>query len=247
VFKITMTKQSAKTNISDAEIAELKESAIFAEKDRTHFSVRFLAVGGLMTPEKLRELADFAERFGNGTVHLTTRQGAEIPHVPYEKLAALKKSLANSTLEPARSGACVRSITACPGGYCKFSGIDTQRLAADLFKRFGNRNNLPHKFKIAVCGCSHCCSKPHENDLGVMGEGKNYVIFVGGMAGKTPRWGDRLPFVIRSKTVLFRLVDAVIQWYSQNGNEKERFGAAIERIGLTRFIADLEERIGKFL
>ncbi|MDR1491767.1 MAG: hypothetical protein LBT05_03475 [Planctomycetaceae bacterium] len=238
-----MPPKSGDIVISDAEIAQLKESAIFAEKDRTHFSVRFLTIGGMMTPEKLRDIAAFAERFGNGTVHLTTRQGAEIPHVPYAKLAALRKALETSPLKPARSGRCVRSITACPGTYCKFSDIDTQQLTADLFEQFGDRNNLPHKFKIAVCGCSHCCSKPQENDLGVMGEGKNYIIFVGGMAGKTPRWGDRFPFVIRDKTVLFRLVDATIQWYTKHGNEKERFGTTIERVGLSQFVAEMMQII----
>ncbi|MDR1384477.1 MAG: hypothetical protein LBJ67_11645 [Planctomycetaceae bacterium] len=239
-----MTKQPGDIVISDAEIAELKESAIFAEKNRTHFSVRFLVVGGLMTPEKFRSIAALADRFGNGTIHLTTRQGAEIPHVPYAKLAALRKSLETSPLEPARSGRCVRSITACPGTYCKFSDIDTQQLAADLFEQFGNRNNLPHKFKIAVCGCSHCCSKPQENDLGVMGEGKNYIIFVGGMAGKTSRWGDRFLFAIRDKNILFRLVDAIIQWYVEHGVPKERFGTTIERVGLPQLVTEIEKIVG---
>jgi dissimilatory sulfite reductase (desulfoviridin) alpha/beta subunit len=155
----------------------------------------------------------------------------------------LRQALEKTPLELARSGRCVRSITACPGTYCKFSEIDTQQLAANLFERFGNKNNLPHKFKIAVCGCSHCCSKPQENDLGVMGEGKNYVIFVGGMAGKTPRWGNRFPFVIRNKTILLRFADATIQWYVKYGGEKERFGTTIERVGFPKFVAELEKLI----
>ncbi|MDR1486306.1 MAG: hypothetical protein LBT09_15995 [Planctomycetaceae bacterium] len=231
--------QSTQSTISDQEIAKLKESALFSEKGKIKFSSRLLVIGGLLTAKQLRELAKFASRYGDGTVHLTTRQGVEIPHIPYEKLKLFQRAVGKSSLQPAQSGKCVRAITACPGTYCKFGTIDTQLLAKELFKRFGNRKNLPHKFKIAVSGCRHCCSKPHENDLGVMGIGK-FAIFVGGMAGKTPRWGDKLPFDIKEKPKLFKIINAVIKWYEKNGNDKERFGATIERIGLENLLENLK-------
>jgi dissimilatory sulfite reductase (desulfoviridin) alpha/beta subunit len=220
----------------DAEIAKLKKSALFAEKGKTHFTARFLVIGGLVTPKELRAAATLAQRFGNGTVHLTTRQGFEIPHIPYEKLPKLKKAVEKLPLEPARSGECVRAIVACPGTYCKLGSIDTQGLAQTIFKKFGKRKNLPHKFKIAVSGCQHCCSKPQENDLGIMGADKGFAIFVGGMAGKTPRWGDKLPVVIQARSELLKLIKTVIDWYIVNGNDKERFGATIERIGLANLL-----------
>ncbi|MDR2642880.1 MAG: hypothetical protein LBC74_08800 [Planctomycetaceae bacterium] len=225
--------------ISDQEIAKLKESALFSEKGKTKFSSRILVIGGFLTAEQLREIATFATRYGDGTVHLTTRQGVEIPHISYEKLSLFKRAIEKSSLRSAQSGKCVRAITACPGTYCKFGTIDTQLLAQELFKRFGNRKNLPHKFKIAVSGCKHCCSKPQENDLGVMGVG-NFAVFVGGMAGKTPRWGDRLSFDIKEKSKLFNIIDAIIKWYENNGNDKERFGTTIERVGLTNLLEYLK-------
>jgi dissimilatory sulfite reductase (desulfoviridin) alpha/beta subunit len=230
---------STQSIISDQEIAKLKESALFSEKGKTKFSSRILVIGGLLTADQLREIAKFATRYGDGTIHLTTRQGVEIPHIPYEKLTLFRRAIDKSSLKPAQSGKCVRAITACPGSYCKFGTIDTQLLAKEVFKQFGKRKNLPHKFKIAISGCRHCCSKPHENDLGVMGVG-NFAVFIGGMAGKTPRWGDRLPFDIKEKNKLFKIIDAAINWYQKNGNDKERFGKTIERIGLTNLLEDLK-------
>jgi dissimilatory sulfite reductase (desulfoviridin) alpha/beta subunit len=231
-------QKSKQTSVSDQEIAKLKESALFSEKGKTKFSSRILVIGGQLTSKNLREIASFASRYGDGTVHLTTRQGVEIPHIPYEKLRLFRRALEKSSLQAAQSGKCVRAITACPGTYCKFGTIDTQQLAKEIFKRFGDRNNLPHKFKIAVSGCKHCCSKPQENDLGVMGVG-NFAVFVGGMAGKTPRWGDRLPFDIKEKTKLFKIINSAIKWYEKNGNDKERFGATIERVGLEKLLENL--------
>ncbi|MDR2438491.1 MAG: hypothetical protein LBE12_03835 [Planctomycetaceae bacterium] len=225
--------------ITDAEIAKLKESAIFAEKGKTHFTARFLVTGGLMTPEQLRAAATIAKRYGNGTVHLTTRQGFEIPHIPYKKLPSMRKAIEKLPIESARSGKCVRSIVACPGTYCKFGGIDTQGLAKDIARKFEKRKNLPHKFKIAVTGCRNCCAKPQENDLGVLGVGKNFAVFVGGMAGKTPRWGDRLPVILKNKTELLALIKVIIDWYAAHGLDKERFGSTIERVGLSNMLVDI--------
>ncbi|MDR1270556.1 MAG: hypothetical protein LBK82_13625 [Planctomycetaceae bacterium] len=45
-----------------------------------------------------------AKRYGNGTVHLTIRQGFEIPHIPYEKLPLMWKSVEKLPIEPTRSG-----------------------------------------------------------------------------------------------------------------------------------------------
>ncbi|MDR3183392.1 MAG: hypothetical protein LBT89_10855 [Planctomycetaceae bacterium] len=227
--------------ITPEEITALKASAIFAEKDKQHFSARFLVVGGLYSAEKLRTAAALAKRYGSGEVHFTTRQGFEIPHIPYAKLQRFREAVKKTPLEPARSGACVRGITACPGTYCKFGTIDTQGTAQAVFKKFGKRGKLPHKFKIAVGGCRHCCSKPQENDLGIMGVAGAYAIFVGGMAGKTPRWADRLPNTVKTQKELLQIIGKIIDWYAANGNTKERFGAVIERIGLAKLIESLTQ------
>ena len=228
-----------KNTITEQEIATLKSSGMFVEKGKTHFSVRFLVVGGHLTSEQLSTIAKFAKKYGDGFVHLTTRQGIEIPHVPYQKLPLLQRAVDKAGLKFAPSGPCVRAVVACPGTWCKFGLIDTQTIAAEIFKRFGKRKGLPHKFKISVGGCRHCCAKPQENDLGVMGVPGGYAVFVGGMAGKTPRWADQLPFVVKDKKVLWKLLKAIIDWFEQHGNPKERFGATIERIGLQRLLDDI--------
>ena len=72
-----------------------------------------------------------------------------------------------------------------------------------------------------------------------MGVPGGYAVFVGGMAGKTPRWADRLPFVIEKNTSLWKLIGKIIDWFNKHGNPKERFGATIERLGLQSLLDDL--------
>jgi dissimilatory sulfite reductase (desulfoviridin) alpha/beta subunit len=233
------SRKGGTISVTDEEIAAFKSAGMFAEKDKTHFSVRFLVIGGQLTSENLTDIAKWAKRYGDGLVHLTTRQGVEIPHVSYGKLPLLCKAVEKSDLQSAPSGPCVRSVVACPGTWCRFGLIDTQKIASEIFERFGQRKNLPHKFKIAVGGCRHCCSKPQENDLGLMGVPGGYAVFVGGMAGKTPRWADRLPFVVKDKPTLWKLCRTIINWFDKHGNPKERLGTTIERIGLPCLLNDL--------
>ena len=102
--------------------------------------------------------------------------------------------------------------------------------------RLGGRAGLPHKFKIGISGCPNGCTKPKENDLGIMGQGKGFALFVGGKMGKQPRWADLLPLKIADEDRLFRVADAVIDWFAAEGQPGERFASTIDRVGLDRLV-----------
>lgn len=210
-----------------------------AEKGDELFSVRIGVVGGHLDAVQLKTIGELAERFAQGEVHLTTRQGVEIPHVPYENLEPMRKALENSGLRLASAGKCVRGIVACPGTYCKFGQFDTQKLAVRLHAKFGGRGNLPHKFKISIAGCRHGCTKPQENDLGILGTAKGFEVFVGGKMGKSPRLADRLPGTITSDAQLETMIEAILRWFSAHGSLGERLGSTLDRLGTTQFLAEL--------
>jgi dissimilatory sulfite reductase (desulfoviridin) alpha/beta subunit len=226
-------------SLSADELKSLKNRAMMAEKTDGLFSVRLGVVGGHLETRHLSAIADAAERFGDSQIHLTTRQGVEIPHVPYENLKPLRSALEEAGLRLASAGKCVRGITACPGTYCKFGQFDTQQLAGKLHEKFGGRGGLPHKFKIGIAGCHHGCTKPQENDLGILGTTAGFSIFVGGKMGKSPRFADRLPHPVREEDELHAVIEAILQWYSAHGLPSERLGSTIERLGIQNLLAAL--------
>jgi dissimilatory sulfite reductase (desulfoviridin) alpha/beta subunit len=226
---------------SPEELKSLKAQAMMAEKGKERFSVRLSVIGGRMEASQFQAIADLAQRFGDGSLHLTTRQGVEIPHVPPENLAPLRAALEAAGLQLAAAGKCVRGITACPGSYCVYGLIDSQGLAQKLHARVGARAGLPHKFKISIAGCPNGCTKPKENDLGVQGRAAGFTIFVGGNMGKHPRWADILPLQIQEEGNLFKVVERVIDWYAAEGRPGERFGATIDRVGLERLVQSLSD------
>lgn len=137
------------------------------------FNVRVITRNGKITAEEHRVIAEAAERFGSGSVTMTTRLTLEIQGVKYEKLDDLFAFLKENNLETGGTGSLVRPIVSCKGTTCQYGLADTFDLSEKLHERFYKGYHtvtLPHKFKIAVGGCPNNCVKPDLNDLGIIGQ-----------------------------------------------------------------------------
>ncbi len=155
--------------MNEADYKELKKGGMMRQREPGLFSVRLHVVGGRLDASQLQAIRDAAERFGRGTVHLTSRQGVEIPFARAESLAALKEFLAPSGLGVGVCGPTVRTVTACQGcAVCPSGVIDSPALAEALDREFYGKP-VPHKFKMGVSGCANNCIKAEENDVGIKG------------------------------------------------------------------------------
>ena len=144
--------------------AALKKGGFMRQKQKGCFSLRLAVVGGNLTAENIKTVAEVAEKYGHGYVHMTSRQGIEIPFIKVEDINEVKEELAKGGVGPR-----VRTITACQGAaICPSGCIDTYTLAKELDARYFGRE-LPHKFKFGVTGCQNNCLKAEENDVGIKG------------------------------------------------------------------------------
>ena len=57
-------------------------------------------VGGTLTAENLKKIAEVAEKYGDGYVHLTSRQGVEIPFIKLDDIDDVKDDLAKGGCKP---------------------------------------------------------------------------------------------------------------------------------------------------
>lgn len=148
---------------------ELKKGGMMRQAEAGFFSVRLHVVGGRLISAQLRAIQEAANRFGRGEIHLTSRQGVEIPHVPQGALASLKEFLAPSGVGIGVAGPTVRTVTACQGcRVCPSGVIDSPELAEAVDKELYGKS-VPHKFKIGISGCVNNCMKAEENDAGIKG------------------------------------------------------------------------------
>ncbi len=156
-------------------VDELKRVGIIGQKQKDFYLIRLRTVGGGMTAEELNTVSEVSRKYGNGQVHLTTRQAIEIHNIHVENLQAAREEIEACGIVLGVCGPRGRGIVACPGNATCTSGlIETRELAAEFDEAY-LRMPAPHKFKIGISGCPNNCSKPIENDVGIMG-------------GVLPRW-----------------------------------------------------------
>lgn len=84
------------------------------QKQKNNFSLRLRVVGGNLTAKQLAKIAEVSDKFGDGYVHLTSRQSVEIPFIKLDDIDEVKAALAEGDVEP---GVCGPSPyrTACQG------------------------------------------------------------------------------------------------------------------------------------
>jgi dissimilatory sulfite reductase (desulfoviridin) alpha/beta subunit len=147
----------------------LKQGGFMRQSQKDNFSLRLKIVAGTVTAEQLPKLAEVAEKYGKGYVHLTTRQGVEIPFIKLEDIDAVKAELAKVNLHPGVCGPRVRTVIACQGNIlCPHGLINAEDIGKKTDERYYGKV-LPHKFKFAITACINSCAKPQENDFGAMG------------------------------------------------------------------------------
>ena len=88
--------------------ATLKKGGFMRQKQKNNFSLRLRTVGGHMSAEQLAKVAEVAEKYGEGYVHLTSRQGVEIPFIKLDQIEEVKNALAEGDVVP---GVCAVSYT----------------------------------------------------------------------------------------------------------------------------------------
>ncbi|RJQ28770.1 MAG: sulfite reductase subunit C [Peptococcaceae bacterium] len=155
------------------------KNAFFISKNKGQVTARVRVPGGHLEVKYLDIIKEIAGRYGNGTVHCTTRQALAIPGIPAEKIPAVKKLLAPyiqgvevdsgvdiKDLEGGFPAPLPHNITACIGSRdCVMSAIDTTDLALKLERSFYPGSLV---LKMGVSGCANDCAKVHLQDVGII-------------------------------------------------------------------------------
>nr|WP_028829571.1 sulfite reductase subunit C [Proteocatella sphenisci] len=160
----------------DINTKKLKKNAFRITKQRGITASRIRVPGGHLNAEFLSVIQNIAQTYGNGTVHITSRQGFELPGIKFEDIDRV-----NELLQPVIEGldinqieegtgypaAGTRNVTACIGNrVCPYGCYDTSAFAQRIEKVIFP-NDL--HFKIALTGCPNDCAKVRMHDFGIMG------------------------------------------------------------------------------
>lgn len=211
---------------------DLLEKGAILQRDKETYSIAPHLTAGIVTPEVLRTIADVAEKYNAAAVKVTGAQRIALVGLKEEDLDSVWKDL---DMDPgAAIGLCVRSIKICPGTtFCKRGLQDSVAVGSKLDSLYHGKE-LPNKLKIGVSGCPNSCADSAFKDIGLIGGGKGWMLYVGGKGGAKPRIADRIALSV-SEEKIYDLIEKVIQVYSENAGTRERLGDYIDRLGLEAF------------
>jgi len=220
---------------------------IYEQRESGTYMLRVRFPAGGVLPDHLRRLGEVASTFGNGVLHITTRQEFQVHRVPLESILAALHSLAAAGLSTKGGGGnTVRNITACfDSGVCPHEVFDVAPYAVALTERFMPDPlsfQLPRKYKIAFAACNRDCAGATVNDVGFIARRQNgadgFAVYVaGGMGGKSRVASLLHEFIPASDA--FLVAEAVKRVFDKNGDRKNKHLARlrflVERIGLDAF------------
>lgn len=159
-------------------------------------SVGASVLRGRLSGDQLLQLADLAERYGNGELRTTIMQNIVVVNVPNEKSAELVVALNSMELQVDVS-AFWRGAIACTGTeFCKLAIAETKGFSKWLVSEMEERlPGFDQQIKLHVTGCTNSCGQHWIADIGL--EGKKikkdgrlvdaFYFCVGGSVGRFAR------------------------------------------------------------
>jgi len=234
--------------ISDAQFRVFRVPlGIYEQRQKGRYMLRIRLPGGGALPGQMRALAAASREYGNGVIHMTTRQDAQVHDVPLDNVHPALEHLAQAGLSAKGGGGnTVRNITACPGGgVCAHETFDLSPCAVALTEYLlpdSLSYQLPRKYKIALAGCARDCGGATVSDLGCIAKRRDgelgFTVYVGGGMGARSRPADRLEDFVPADEIHL-VAEAVKRVFDQHGNRKNRHKARLrfllDQIGLERF------------
>jgi ferredoxin-nitrite reductase len=183
--------------VPEEDVVRLQWWGLYHDKPKIgRFMLRIKLPAGVVSPAKLRAIADVSERHGRGDVELATRQNVQLHWLELAALPEVFAALDEAGLSTAGGcGDTVRNITGCPlQGLAHdelFDCSDVVEEAAAFFYGNPDYTDLPRKHKITISSCAHACNAPEINCIALVGvvvDGREgFAVRVGGGLSSVPR------------------------------------------------------------
>ena len=215
---------------------------------------------GKLTAEQVEVLAECAEEYSNGVLHITTRQDVQLHFVDIEDTPDMHRRLGAVGITTREAcGNSVRNVTGCPlAGVCHTEAFDISAYAqAEMQFLLGHRDvqDFGRKFKISYSGCSHeGCGRAMLHDLGFIAatrtvdgrEERGFRVVVGGGLGPVPHVAKEL-FDFMPEASMLPVSQAIARVYARLGEKKNRNKARIKflvaQLGIAEFKRLVEEEL----
>jgi nitrite reductase (NADH) large subunit len=190
------------------------------QKDGTYSVVPRIA-GGEITPDKLITLGTVAKEF-NLYCKITGGQRVDLFGARVEQLPQIWKQLIDAGFETGHAyGKALRTVKSCVGStWCRYGVQDSVGQAIYIENRYKGLR-APHKFKMAVSGCTRECAEAQSKDVGVIATENGWNLYVCGNGGMKPRHADLFATDLDTET-LIKYIDRFLMFYIRTADRLQR-------------------------
>ncbi len=209
---------------------------IYEQRTEGIYMIRVRIAGGGITSRQAQALADISRKYGDGSLHVTTRLDIQIHGVEGEDhLENIIDELLEARLTSfAGGGNSLRNVTNCPfSEVCPEEILPASRSAIKLTEIILPRpdsSGLPRKYKISFSGCRKDCAHGAFTDLGFIpvknGNKNGYRVFAGGGLGARPDAGIEIYDFITPDEVPY-VAEGVKQLFNSHGNREDKHAARL--------------------
>ena len=226
---------------------------VYGQRQEGVQMIRIKLPYGKVTGEQLVRIADVADEYSTGKLHITTRQDIQIHYVSLDRTPELWSQLEKDdvTLREA-CGNTVRNVTASEtAGIDKEEPFDVSPYAHAVFQFFLRNpicQEMGRKFKISFSSTDEDTALAFMHDLGFIPKIKDgergFQVMLGGGLGSQPRQADLL-YEFLPVDQLIPLTEGVLRVFDRHGERARRLKARmkflIKDIGQEGFMKLVEE------
>jgi len=236
----------------------------YVAPNQNSFMCRLRLPNGILKAPQFAGVADLAERYGGGYAHVTTRANLQVREIQSKNAVAMIEAIQDLGLCSRGSGADnLRNVTGTPtAGIDPQELIDTRPYARDWhFHILNDRSlyGLPRKFNTAFDGAGMVPVLEDTNDIGFqavavkdgfgLDPGVWFKLCLGGLTGHRDFTRDTGVLVKPADATL--AADAVVRVFIDHGDRTDRTKArlkyVLDRLGVEKFLALMEEKLGRKL
>ena len=236
----------------------------FVAPAQNSYMCRLRLPNGILKHWQLSGLADLAERYAGGYSHVTTRANLQMREIEPKNAVNILEAIQDLGLCSRGSGADnIRNVTGTPtAGIDPQELIDTRPYAREWHFHILNERalyGLPRKFNVGFDGGGCIPVLEDTNDIGFQAvevkegfgpeAGVWFKLALGGITGHKDFARDTGVIVKPEEATL--VADSVVRVYIDHGDRTDRSKArlkyVLDSMGLEKFLALVEEKLGRKL
>ncbi|MBC2723896.1 MAG: nitrite/sulfite reductase, partial [Desulfosporosinus sp.] len=197
---------------------------------------------GRLTPEDLIEIAECADRYGDGSLRVCPTKNLVLANIPTEKIEALLEEKVIKRFSPNPQPFVGYTVSCSGKEFCNLALVETKAFALKLSQTLAEKVEVDTPLRIHVTGCPNSCGHLQIADIGLKGTlGKlngqtveKFELSIGGSLGINAGFATALQGAIPAEMVE-EVLECFIRFYKNSRFPQESFYDFVSRFGIGTF------------